>query len=139
MKTLCSIAVVGLMLLLMAVPCAEAAMDGNDLLEYCRDAIRDSDAGGTGGVLVSYHSGYCIGFVSGVLDMHAAWLSPSGSSLRPWFCPPGQRILLIQAMRIVLNYLETHPKRLHIEQSQLVLEAIRDVFPCTPAASRPQR
>ena len=32
MKTLCSIAVVGLMLLLMAVPCAEAAQDGHDLL-----------------------------------------------------------------------------------------------------------
>src|SRR6266566_4334528 len=131
MKTLCSIAVVGLVLLLMAVPCAEAEADGNSLLEACREGMRRTEA--------TFQAGYCTGFVSGVLDMHAAWLSPSGSSLRPWFCLPGQRIVLIQAMRIVLNYLETHPERLHIEQSQLVLEAMGEAFPCTPAASRPQR
>ena len=90
-------------------------------------------------MLVSYHSGYCIGFVSGVLDMHAAWFGVSGSNLPRLWCFPGQKILLIQAMRIVLNYLETHPERLHIGQMQLVLEAIRDAFPCPPGAAQPQR
>jgi len=74
-----------------------------------------------------------------MLQMHGALESDSGSSLRPLFCLPGQLMPIIQIMRIVLHYLETHPKRFHIEQSQLVLEAIGEAFPCTPAASRPQR
>ncbi len=46
MKTLCGIAFVGLVVLLMAVPCAEAAGDGNGLLKSCRDGIRHTDEGG---------------------------------------------------------------------------------------------
>jgi hypothetical protein len=140
MKTLCSIAVVGLVVLLMAVPCAEEAGDGNTLLEYCRDAIQDYDAGGGGGVLVSYHGGYCTGFVAGALEMHRAYyVSQSGSTLRPLFCVPAQGIRVIQGMRILVHYLETHPERLHLQELVLVIEAFRDAFPCTPAASRPQR
>src|SRR6266581_9641190 len=118
MKTLCSIAVVGLVVLLLATPCAEAARDGHDLLEQCRDGMQTTRE--------TFKAGYCAGFVSGVLDMHMAWFGVSGSNLRSWFCLPGQGIILEQATRLVLYYLETHPERLHIDRMQLVLEAMRD-------------
>src|SRR5438132_1017729 len=141
MKTLCSIAVVGLVLLLLAVACAEAEWkwDGNRLLEACRDGIRHADAGWPdagwlGSAAVTYNAGYCTGFLVGLLQMHGALESDSGSTLRPLFCVPEQGLHVIQATRIVLHYLETHPERLHLTQRVLVIEAFRDAFPCTPAA-----
>ncbi len=74
-----------------------------------------------------------------MLQMHGALESDSGSSLRPLFCLPEQGIRVIQGMRIIVHYLETHPERLHLDQRVLVIEAIRDAFPCAPAASRQQR
>src|SRR5438874_3906788 len=112
MKTLCSIAVVGLMVLLMAAPCAEAAQDGNELLAACRDGIRVHDTGGIGSSTEAFNAGYCSGFVNGMIAMHAVARSLlHGSSLFPLFCLPEPAIRGIQAMRIVLHYLETHPER----------------------------
>ena len=140
MKTLCGIAVVGLVLLLMAPPCTVAALDGNGLLEGCRDAIGVDAAGGRGSPTEAYNAGYCRGFVDGMLGMHRAYYeSLSGSSPRPLFCLPGQGIRLRQGMRVVLHYLETHPERLHLDERVLFIDAIRDAFPCAPAASQPQR
>ena len=144
MKTLCSITVVGLMVLLMAAPCAEAALDGNhlvdgnDLLDACRDGVRLKERGSKS-AREAFNAGDCIGFLRGMIEMHGALESDSGSSLRPLFCLPGQLMPIIQIMRIVLHYLETHPERLHLQQRVLVIEAFRDAFPCPPAALRPQR
>jgi len=77
MKTLCGIAVVGLVLLLMAVPCAAAAVDGNhlvdgnDLLEACRDGVRLKERGSKS-AREAFNAGYCAGFVKGMIDMHEA-------------------------------------------------------------------
>jgi len=140
MKTLCRIGVLGLLL---AVPCAQATSDpheydGNKVLELCRDSIRGSDAGGRVSAQVAYNSGYCDGVVDGMLDMHAAY-TDAGLLPSPFFCLPKEGIRVQQGMRVVVRYLETHPERLHLKQRNLLIEAFRDAFPCVPAASRPQR
>jgi hypothetical protein len=76
--------------------------------------------------------------VDGMLDMHAAYTS-EGRLPTLLFCLPQEGIRVSQGMRIVVHYLETHPERLHLHQRVLVIEALRDAFPCGPAASRPQR
>jgi hypothetical protein len=139
MKTLYGIAVVGLVLLGPAGHWAEAARDphdydGNKLLELCRDAIRVDDAGGRGSAQVTYNAGYCTGVVDGMLDMHAEYTDES-LLLSHIFCLPKEGIRVLQGVRVVVHYLETHPERLHLKQRNLLIEA----FPCAPAASRPQR
>src|SRR2546427_6011167 len=98
MKTLCSIAVVGLVVLLLATPCAAAAdgndlVDGNDLLEACRDGVRLKERGSKS-AMEAFNAGDCIGFLRGMADMHEALRSQSGSSLRPLWCFPGQLQLM---------------------------------------------
>ena len=141
MKTLCGIAVVALLLLV--VPGAQAARvphehDGNTLLEVCRDSIRLDDAGSRGSAQVIYNSGYCEGLIDSMLDMHAAYTEVSLLP-RPFFCLPKEGIRVQQGVRVVVHYLDTHPERLQLKQRNLLIEAFRNAFPCAPAASRPQR
>ncbi len=138
MKTLCGIAAVGLVLLLMAAPAAAArdrdVWDGNVLLEWCREAIQINDEGRRGSPDAIFHAGWCSGRVDGMLDMHAEY---TGRSLlrSPVFCLPETGIRVPQGVRIVVRYLETHPERLHLEQRQLIIEAFSAAFPC-PAPAR---
>jgi hypothetical protein len=144
MKTLCGIAVVGLVLLVAAGPSPEAAgdptaTDGTSLLRECREAMRWFDAGGPDGAeRLTMLGSSCLGYVRGLLTMHWAYLK-QGLLLGPLFCLPAGGIRVIQGIRVIVHYLQTHPERLHLSEDVLALEAFRDAFPCAPAAARPQR
>jgi putative tryptophan/tyrosine transport system substrate-binding protein len=135
MKTLRSFAVGGLMLVGVASVCW-GARDGNMLLQTCTTAVRTQDPSEnrTASQQDAYDTGYCRGIIMGVIDGNS-YLSFSSQSL---YCLPPDRILPSQFTRVVLQYLQQHPERLHRHHNDLVIEAMRTAFPCAPAASRPQ-
>jgi len=142
MKTLCGIAVVGLVLLLggaSAQAWREDQHDGNRLLAMCRDYLRFDEAGGRATAQGNYNAGYCQGFVVGLIEMHEGARSTGPQPLRPFFCLPPGEVTWNQTVRVYVRYLETHPARLHLDQRDLLIEALSDAFPCSPAASLPQR
>ena|SRR5215831_5460261 len=77
MKTLYGITVGGLVLLLTAAPCAEAAeasrkVDGNRVLQDCSEALRGLEGGSVLTEGASFRIGFCQGYVLGALEMHMA-------------------------------------------------------------------
>ena len=145
MKTLCSIAVVGLVLLGMAAPYAGAAekIDGNDLLQQCQHSIRLDETKTYADVTTLMGAVHCLGFVNGLIILnrfYEAQIKPEGkrTQLRLLFCLPSG-MPTIQAIRVIVRYLETHPERLHEDGSWLTILALNNAFPCSPDASRPQR
>jgi hypothetical protein len=134
MKTVSWLVMVGLVVLL-TVPCAaavgDAAKDGTALLVLCQDAVRLVDAENRVDAQVAYNAGLCRGVILGTLDMYTV-CTETCLLPRPLVCHPPGGIGMIQASRIIVRYLETHPARLHLPQGDLILEALHDVFPCPP-------
>jgi|RhiMetdeSRZDD1v2_1073273.scaffolds.fasta_scaffold128110_4 Rap1a immunity proteins len=135
MKTLCGMAVVGLVLL--GTVASGAAEDGNTLLSKCLVAIQMEDPVRRRQATTqdAYDNGYCQGVIAGIID-RSDYLSIS-PAYRYCILPGG--IFLSQAIRVVHRYLQAHPERLHLHHNDLVIEALHDAFPCAPAISRPQR
>jgi len=88
---------------------------------------------------VNYNAGYCTGYVFGLVELHEGAIRMSLQPLRPLFCLPTGAGRIEQLVRVVAHYLEAHPERLHLLQRDLVIEAFREAFPCTPASKWPQR
>jgi Rap1a immunity proteins len=140
MKTLCGISVVALVVLLTMAPCAKAAeasrsVDGNTLLRRCSAHLRYNDSG-----TISQNSlidaVFCQGYALGMIEMHLSYRTLKTTI--PLFCPP-DGLQTLQAIRVVVRYLQAHPEHLHWSGGVLATLALGDAFPCTPAASRRQR
>jgi hypothetical protein len=95
---------VAIFLALLAMP-AQAAVDGNLLLKACKQ----DDAA----------SGFCIGFIAGVLDTVDA-KNPNCNSRR------GKKLDAGQVVRILLNGLDANPNSSDLLGTDLVQAA----FPC---------
>ena len=134
-KTLCGIGVVVLVLLGTGSSAVVPTIDGNRLLRDCNNTIRALEGSG-GSVETLASASFCIGYVTGILEMHA--FSSLIEKMPPLFCLPDE-MEFGQAIRVIVRYLQTHPERLHVPASAHVIEALRGAFPCAPAASRPQR
>jgi Rap1a immunity proteins len=121
------------LLLLAACMSASAESTGNDVLKSCQAAVRFAD---NDGAPVSEHfdSGWCFGWVSGALEitkLHNEWTDFTGQ--KPTllqFCLPESGIPVIQAVRIVVQYLKEHPEQLHEDGMSLTIAALKDSFPC---------
>jgi hypothetical protein len=135
MKTRCGIAVVGLVLLLMAVSGTGASgkVDGNWLLRDCSESIWLSE-GKTLAPDSPMGAAFCLGYVTGMLEMHVGYTGVN--RMPPLFCQP-DGIESSQAIRIIARYLQTHPERLHWAGAPLVTQAMRDAFPCPSAVAPP--
>jgi hypothetical protein len=146
MKMLWGIAVVGLGLFVTIVPClgdssvVPGGNDGNALLKQCRAylwMVEHIQTGRNDKAEASYFLGgfYCHGLIMGILIMDTAYRVESPHTL-PLFCPP---LLPEQVARVIVRYLETHPNTLQESGTVLAVHALREAFPCAPAAARPQR
>ena len=146
MKMLCGIALVGLGLLMTTGPCHGDAYvvpggnDGHALLRQCRaylGLLEQIQAGRNEQAEVSYFhdASYCHGLIMGILIMNTAYRVESPRTL-PLCCPPE---LPEQVGRVIVRYLETNPDKLHYPGTFLAVHALRNAFPCAPAASQPQR
>ena len=67
-------------------------------------------------------------YVQGMLELYVV-LSHRDPELKI-YCVPDGRISIGQAKDIIIEWLNTHPKRLKEEARILVLYALRDAFPC---------
>lgn len=100
--------------------------DGNKLLHDCR--IHDSNKS-TAGPLNALGTGYCQGFVKGVLQT-AALVEP------PLVCQPPEGVALGQAIKVVLQYLEDYPELRYMSELEVTLDALRQAYPCKKQAAR---
>jgi len=112
---------------------ASAETTGNDVLKNCQTAVRFSDNDGAP-TSELFDSGWCFGWVSGVLELtkaHNEW--SDFTKQKPTllqFCLPDSGIPLIQAVRVVVKYLKDHPGELHEDGMGLTVAALKVSFPC---------
>ncbi|WP_448091798.1 Rap1a/Tai family immunity protein [Pseudomonas lini] len=100
------------------------AADGNTLLSQCKIAIR-GDAN-----VESYdalQAGLCIGLIQGVRQTMLTYVDMLPKQERACF---PERMTNNQGTRVVVKYLEDHPKSLHYPDTLLAMAAYRDAFPC---------
>jgi Rap1a immunity proteins len=95
-------------------------LSGNDVLAGCRLA---SELKVGKSVSEAYLAGDCAGTVR--------TLAGVGSHLQTnmRFCVPGD-IVMLQAPKVVVHFLETHPERLHEPAIVLMIDALRSAWPC---------
>jgi len=102
-----------------------AMADGNKLLLECQDGI-SSMSGGAAKNPVGV--GHCVGVLQATIDtldiLHEAGGTPK------FVCVPEGGIPMVQSMRIVVQSLEEHPQSLHLNESVLVVAALKNAFPC---------
>lgn len=104
--------------------------DGAALLLECGSALRAADGGAVleeNPVERGVHMGQCLGLVSAVWHTHKLMVDAFDS--RQAFCPTA--ILSAgQMARLVHAYLTVHPNELERWDTQLILEAYADAYPC---------
>lgn len=88
---------------------------GNSVLPFCKSLVE--------GKSLEVWEGTCAGIVSGLL-----WVGRSLPPERRFCFPKGATI--IQAERIVIKYLDQHPEQLHLDFRGLVLDALKNAWPC---------
>ena len=111
-------------------PTATSAQDarletGSQLLRFCRSAITAGDGTVPSGDTWGVEAGLCMGYLLGIGQMYEVAVNRGMASV---FCPPITD--LFQLLRIVVQYLENNPARLHMAASGLVLSAYESAFPC---------
>jgi Rap1a immunity proteins len=103
---------------LLAVP-AFAAPDVNSanfILPHCRAALQLDKPPG-------FMSGLCAGIIDALVGVSS--ILPEGMR----FCPPASSTNA-QQQRVVVLYVEKHPERLHENFKHLVVDALREAWPC---------
>ncbi|PSC05666.1 hypothetical protein SLNSH_06695 [Alsobacter soli] len=86
--------------------------DGNAQLAVCRLILGESS-------LRPYDQGFCIGAV------HAIRYSRG----RLHICIP-DGVTNMQAVRVLVNYMESHPARLNLDITDLAMNAFKKAWPC---------
>lgn len=104
---------------------ADGWADGNQLLEECQDGINSMSGGVTRN---SVGVGHCVGVLQATMDTLDLFHEAGG--LPRLVCVPEGGIPMIQSMRIVVQSLQAHPESLHLNESVLVVSALKNAFPC---------
>ena len=111
-----------------------AEVDGEMLLENCQEAVRSMDDKNAAAVNFSSVN-FCVGFISGVNDLHTTFVGSVSCFDPPLFCSP-RPADLEQLVKIVSVYLKAHPEDLHFNGSVLTVAALKDAFPCPYSTHR---
>jgi hypothetical protein len=102
---------------------------GNGMLPHCvmtdnvlskRARLLDSNAAD------AYLMGICAGTIAGISFLAEYVVTKKGSY---GICTP-DGVTHAQSVSVAVRYLNSHPERLHQQFSQLVLDAVRDAWPC---------
>lgn len=104
----------------------QAMADGNQLLGQCQAALRTMD--GVDKANPGFNVGYCMGQVTGVMDMLSVHSQEILVRYRP--CTPEGGIPYGQGIRIVVQFLKENPRLLQLEASTLINMALKDAYPC---------
>ena len=110
---------------------ARAAGMGNDLLVECNLVVKNAD----GGAMTSdqyQKAAHCLGIVEGVRDTLNLWQRDSKDShfsTAHCTCTPDD-VSNLQAVRVVLKYLQDNPDILHYSNTVLIALALQKAYPC---------
>jgi hypothetical protein len=116
--------------------------DGNKLLRDCTSALRalDSRQGDSNAWLAT---GWCLGYILGFRDGHLTATDttmPDDMRKALAFCDLWKHnITAEQSARILVEWLRTHPKLLHLPQHILTAWALADAFPCPSSITMGQQ
>lgn len=103
-------------------------MTGETLTSECRSFLSIMKQGGMGTVQQTFESGYCRGYVYGILDV-INYENLSVSPVLGRLClPPG--LNANTATEIVAQYVDTHPEQRTNAGYWLVRVALANAFPC---------
>lgn len=100
--------------------------DGNQLIGQCQAAVKALD--GSKANASTFGAGFCMGKVTGVVDMISIFSDRFEKEYR--VCMPTPGIQYGQGVRIVAKFLADNPTLLHIEDTILIHMALRRAFPC---------
>ena len=104
--------------------------DGNMLLDHCGHAVRYAQGDRENVDLLRLTA--CRNYVEGMYELNELYgLRLQGRGMYPMFCPPEQGLATERAVRIVHDYLESHPEMLDHPMSDLVATSLASAFPCT--------
>ena len=124
-----------LLLTILLLPSVSGASpdDGNALLEGCNSAICIFDGKDKSNVTGKAMSmGLCMGLVRGMIDAGTiinTLAQTHDYTKHSLYCVP-KDVSTIQAARVVVKYLEAHPKDLHQKGTGLIALALAKSFPC---------
>ncbi len=96
---------------------------GVEFLEHCEATLTAANGSGVEGGLGSSAT-LCTELVRGLL-----WGLTLAETDGPVLCPPSG-LTPEQAIRVVVEYLRDHPRRLHENDAPLIFEALTEAFPC---------
>ena len=71
---------------------------------------------------------YCLGLLQGVRETNRMYEDKDKTTA--YFCLEGKRLDHTETAKLVVNYLENNPQRLHQNESLLTVQALRQAFPC---------
>jgi hypothetical protein len=135
-----------LLLVLLARPYATNATqhtpedDGNALLRKCTVALR-ALATQQGDANAWFAAGWCLGYVLGFGDGHRIGTDPTMQADRKdtfTYCGVGTRRMTVeQRVRMLVQWLRTHPKILDLPQSYVIAWAFANAFPCPSTGAQP--
>lgn len=69
----------------------------------------------------------CVAFISGVTQTHSALVLEK--KIEPLYCKPA-RISDGDVGRMYVKYAKKHPPRPNISESEILLEALKETYPC---------
>jgi len=108
---------------------AKAEIDGSMLLQNCIEAVRYMQNKNAPSPNISAVN-FCVGYISGVNDMHTTFVRSVACFDPPVFCnaPPAD---IEKLVKIVVEFLKAHPEDLHFQGAVLTVSALKEAFPCT--------
>jgi hypothetical protein len=95
---------------------------GNFLLDFCKAAFDDKPVFDPGALMFQ---GWCAGSIETLVWMGRATFLPEGNRL----CVP-EGVTRVQAIRVVVRWLEGHPEQLHQDFQGLAWQALPETWPC---------
>ena len=108
-------------------PSVSLAMDGNELLKAFQQAIKVLDESNTN--IDFYTVGMTLGLIGGIrdtMDLYCPFITES--NIKQKLCVIDQKTTTGKLVRIVLNFLEDHPEKLHETDTRLITSAILKGF-----------
>ena len=110
--------------------------DGNEFVSNCEDTSKDPEK-------LAWCKGFMVGFDQGHTTM--SYITRKGKEFDISrdglvYCPPNN-VTHIQAVKMIVAYIKTHPKEAYLPAGLLAAYTLHDNFPCskdtTPANTTP--
>ena len=101
---------------------------GSDLLKQCTQALKEIDGAVDPNTIDFGDAGRCMGQIDGFAGAAAFYEAKPGSPGA--ICFPTEGTTIGQSVRIVDQYLQSHPEQLHETSTVLIFGAFLAAYPC---------